>query len=352
MILSPQDLGIPFLEFHSWQENAIFSCLHSQDKYIILEAGTGTGKTAIYTAYIRAVNQPSLTVCATKTQQQQVSQLGHFSFYGHSHYCDLSEGMYHNCQHSNTLLEAKAEPHLVTNYANLISLFISGKINCLGHRPILVLDEAHRFHDILCDHFSLDNLPCKQFGYDQDQVNLFAKSYSGEDQEIRRACYIINTLRRENILVLWNFSCGLFSIKVIWASKLAKMILSYFETVILSSATFTDLDAYLLGIDYHHKIYIPSPFPAVNRPFIYWDEDPPISVNVKIDSIALHHLSSRIRLISDSFPLSRGLIHCNSYWLGEKFSGLNRVNFVSQNNDLADELLLHEWNSPDSILIS
>ncbi len=73
---SPDDLGLPWGDWRVGQRTAIRRVLKSEAKTVVLQAPTGTGKTAIAAGVMRLDERRSLILTATKGLQDQYAALG------------------------------------------------------------------------------------------------------------------------------------------------------------------------------------------------------------------------------------------------------------------------------------
>ena len=136
--------------------NKIILAIENDYKNIILEAGTGIGKSAIATTI---ANMHEDTYILTMTKQLQEQYLTDFKYMlveikgksnypcnykGTCEYCIKSEYQLRKCDtcpFSRAFRKAVASPHIITNYD---FLYYNGVVNqMLDPRELLVLDEAH-----------------------------------------------------------------------------------------------------------------------------------------------------------------------------------------------------------------
>lgn len=137
--------------------NEIIEAIEMGFKNIIVEAGTGTGKSAIATTIANYVNDSYIL---TMTKQLQNQYLDDFDYMlseikGTSNYtCNLrpvncddclqldnNKGRHYNCKYKQALEEAKEHPCVITNYDYLF--YAGNYAEVFGPRELLILDESH-----------------------------------------------------------------------------------------------------------------------------------------------------------------------------------------------------------------
>lgn len=137
--------------------NEIIEAIEMGFKNIIIEAGTGTGKSAIATTIANYVGDAYIL---TMTKQLQNQYLDDFDYMlseikGTSNYtCNLrptscddclqldnNKGRHSNCKYKMALEAAKEHPCVITNYDYLF--YAGNYAEAFGHRKLLILDEAH-----------------------------------------------------------------------------------------------------------------------------------------------------------------------------------------------------------------
>ena len=137
--------------------NEIVDAIDMGFKNILIEAGTGTGKSAIATTIANYVGDSYIL---TMTKQLQNQYLDDFDYMlaeikGTSNYTcnlrpvscddcmqlDATRGRHSNCKYKQAIEFAKSHPCVITNYDYL---FYAGNYAEAFHpRKLLVLDEAH-----------------------------------------------------------------------------------------------------------------------------------------------------------------------------------------------------------------
>ena len=137
--------------------NEIIDAIDMGFKNIIIEAGTGTGKSAIATTIANYVGDSYIL---TMTKQLQNQYLDDFDYIlaeikGTSNYtCNLrptdcddclqldqNRGRHSNCKYKQALEYAKTHPCVITNYDYLF--YAGNYAEVFGERELIVLDESH-----------------------------------------------------------------------------------------------------------------------------------------------------------------------------------------------------------------
>ena len=137
--------------------NEIIEAIEMGFKNIIIEAGTGTGKSAIATTIANYVGDSYIL---TMTKQLQNQYLDDFEYMlaeikGTSNYScnlrptncddcmqlDANRGRHKDCKYKQAIEYAKAHPCVITNYDYLF--YAGNYAETFGPRDLLVLDESH-----------------------------------------------------------------------------------------------------------------------------------------------------------------------------------------------------------------
>ena len=137
--------------------NEIIEAIEMGFKNIIVEAGTGTGKSAIATTIANYVGDCYIL---TMTKQLQNQYLDDFDYMlaeikGSSNYtcntvpttcddcmqADLNRGRHSNCKYKMAMEYAKEHPCVITNYDYLF--YAGNYAQQFGERELLILDESH-----------------------------------------------------------------------------------------------------------------------------------------------------------------------------------------------------------------
>ena len=137
--------------------NEIIDAIEMGFKNIIVEAGTGTGKSAIATTIANYCNDSYIL---TMTKQLQNQYLDDFDYMlseikGTSNYTcnirpvscddclqlDENKGRHYNCKYKQAIENAKEHPCVITNYDYLF--YAGNYAEVFGPRKLMVLDESH-----------------------------------------------------------------------------------------------------------------------------------------------------------------------------------------------------------------
>jgi ATP-dependent DNA helicase DinG len=168
LIPAPNALGFPpkFKEWTGDQPRTISRILESNKRFILLNAPTGSGKSAIYMGVARMT--PGRTCIVTKTKgladqlMADFRSLGLTDIRGKSNYrctglmestcedgyvgkCTLKESV--SCEYARHYFSALGGKLVVTNYANWILVHKYGR--GLGKFDLLIFDEAHHLPEEL-----------------------------------------------------------------------------------------------------------------------------------------------------------------------------------------------------------
>ena len=136
----------------------INQAIESDYRNIILEAGTGIGKSAIATTIARGVGDSYICTMTNQLQEQYVHDFNYMlteikgrnnyacNYGGYCNKCQMeieSNPRCDDCEYIQALKAAQNNPTVLTNYDYL---FYSGfYANLWETRDLLILDEAHNF---------------------------------------------------------------------------------------------------------------------------------------------------------------------------------------------------------------
>lgn len=162
------------------------------------------------------------------------------------------------------------------------------------------------------------------------KLNRFLQSYKEEN-------WVFNFVPRE------GKSSARFEFKPIDVGDFANsMVFNRAERVILMSATILSKDKFceLLGLDPNEVgyIHIESPFPLENRPVIYSGVG---KMSYKNIEQTLPKLAEAIKLIIESHPNDKGIIHAHSYKV---------ANYIKK-NIRNRRILTHDSSNRDQVLL-
>lgn len=370
-MLTPLDLGFSprYDKFRVNQLETIERIVESESRFTLLVAPPGAGKSLIgvATSILKTARVCYLTV--TKSLQNQISEfepMGLVDIRGHSNYpcasvsyddetgelADLECAARHSgrCHYADLCAECQSAALGVnTNYAHWLQISQSDTPNRLGAFEILICDEAHRAHDLVCERAGVKVYPAhvrSLLGLSQpsaacDRIDTW-KRWAREALEVARKKYAGKMDRKQKILltrlgvnlrrfvddsdhVEWvpkRLDRGGYHLIPVWGERYAEPYLfRSVPRVLLVSATVDDNDRKHLGIPdgSFDIIEVDSIFPVERRPFIYIPVHVPSRRNgsLRID----HRMTDTERMIAigmiDRFIEARldrkGLIHPRSY---------------------------------------
>lgn len=398
----PSDLSLPprFKEFRKHQLDSAIEISTGEERFDILEAPAGSGKSLIYMTVALIKNARTLVLVKTKYLQDQVVKefcsIGAVDVRGHNNYqCLAVEDRYVNCAdgpcHTGMICSLKENGCLsfdarrrgkdakivVTNVAMWTTLNrYSNARSVLGHFELLVIDEAHFLPEWLADSFKtvLTKRDLEQYSsdlYDAGSEDIsewssWAKYVlpsirhdykecrlsQNKDglKEIEELGHKVKLLSKadehpDEWLIENKRSSTIFSLR--WASMYAeKSLFCSIPKVILTSAILPDKTADNLGIgkSERNRIELPSLFKPSHR-LVVWI--PTVRVDFRMTSGDKSTLYRKMDNI-----ISRGLdykciVHTRSY------ARQREVLFASSYRSimLTD---LNEWldSKPPYILVS
>lgn len=178
----PSDIGIrdpggstststsKFSTFHKGQLDAALEIASCSERFILLPAPTGSGKSLINISAALLMGARTLILVHTKSLQDQwlrdFSATGLVDVRGHSNYhCGQLNGGELECLEASSpdscgqiqaIERARRSNLVITNYALWFALHRAGREDRLGEFDLLILDEAHLAHDLLADHLSVE----------------------------------------------------------------------------------------------------------------------------------------------------------------------------------------------------
>ena len=297
---------------------------------IILEAGTGIGKSAIATSIANMVESSYII---TMTNQLQAQYLQDFQYMlteikGRSNYncnyqptCEdcymelLEESRCNDCQYILALHEAIASKNVITNYDYLF--YAGNYAGILSPRRLLVLDETHNFEKkvmslisktlnrrTLRNKYGIDIFEAVKKGKTLKSINnpeywiniaerlldkventpvITTKDKKNKVKEINKYSSLIEVLSndkwiielpsKKEILEDTNYKAGLkVEFKPLTISEYSEQLLQFGETRLFLTGTLGNKDKFCnwIGIDPDetYYIYVKSPFPVEHRPII------------------------------------------------------------------------------------
>jgi ATP-dependent DNA helicase DinG len=177
--MKPIDLNLP-PKFNKWRENqpeAILAAICSEERFKVIQAPPGTGKSAIYMGIASITGGRSLVLTQTKGLQAQLirdfASMGLKEIKGQANYpclyfegqrkqlpgcdegpcnagvtCDLKLT---DCHYYDAIRIAKNSEIVVTNYRYWMTIHRHAEPSSLGSFDTLILDEAHDAANTLAD---------------------------------------------------------------------------------------------------------------------------------------------------------------------------------------------------------
>ena len=177
--MKPSDLGMPkkFAHWNAYQEDAILKAVCSDRRFVMINAPTGVGKTAIAMGVMRLLGGRGLYLTMTKPLQTQLmtdfSSTGLVELKGQNNYeCIYFEGVetklpgcddgpchagiectYKDggCNYYDAVRRAARAELVVENYIHWMTLNRFSEPDILGRFDVLILDEAHATNDALSE---------------------------------------------------------------------------------------------------------------------------------------------------------------------------------------------------------
>ncbi len=176
--MKPSDLGLPpkFASWQAYQEDAILKAVCSDKRFVVINAPTGVGKTAIAMGVMGLLGGRGLYLTMTKPLQTQLmtdfKSMGLVELKGQNNYdcvymddgqrlvlpkCD--DGPCHagvecsyrdsGCHYYDAIRTAAKSELVVENYVHWMTLNRYAEPGTLGKFDVLILDEAHETNDAL-----------------------------------------------------------------------------------------------------------------------------------------------------------------------------------------------------------
>ena len=361
------------------------SAMDNGYKNIILEAGTGIGKSAIATSIARMVDTSYIL---TMTNQLQAQYLDDFNYMvseikGRNNYVCNYGGFCNDCQMEKeeskrcgdceylaALQRAQNESCVITNYDYL---FYSGNYaNQWDQRDLIILDEAHNFEKKVMSLVSEDlnrYVIWNRYGFDifehvakrgalkdinnaeywssivekcldkEKEVVLFDTSDEKKHQsyldkyrrllrKLRAEDYIIELPLRKDILSDKEMDMRLkVELKPISGAKHSDNLLQFGKTRLFLTGTLGNKNKFCewngLDVDDTYYMYVKSPFPVQNRPIIK-----KYVCSMKQEAWRNPHIIKYIKKILNTHGGEKGVIHTSSNaqaWFIKKQLNSNRV---------------------------
>lgn len=386
--LLPSHIGLPphFTHFLPNQEEIIYRIYESEKRFILLIAPPGTGKTIIYTSYSLLQGGRSIFLTVTKSlglqHNKDFKSIGSIDIQGHNNYpCYNSLNLDSGCRWNdkckyNELVKLCYNSNLVsTNISHWLSLYLQRAGNRLGQFDNLIIDEAHEAHNQVASavtftlnlnqiralkfilprdmnnlnswlSWSRDILGRLDNNYDYEQMYNETQNTKFDIQQLRFNLLRLQSINTSNFCVIKgkdnnssnnnNYNNNkrdnnddIISFSPIWGTKFCEdFLFRGIKKVLLVSATFTEGDKKLLGISDNNceTIEMDSPFPLINRPFIYISTKPEIRLNFRSSDFDKRKIINRVDEIINGRLDRKGLIHSRSYEWKDRILNYSKVN--------------------------
>lgn len=392
-MITPADIGLPekfssfrtYPGFSQWQTSCDIADVSK--RFIGISAPPGTGKSVLNFAASRIMDvSRTLYLTVNKPLQSQLmndfssSEVGLFNLVGHSSYpcvsrsydrdtgdmLDMECNDKQSCGYWRDVDEALSRSHVVTNYANWISIARVGDKERFGKFDLIILDEAHNLESLLCSLLSIklsrqgvwELIEKRMPSHDeslsawvswavesrdacltslsvsrrQDKIDFHGSAKESlHTKKIMRLLQNLDTIASiSDEWVIEPTSSGVQLTPVFAANYAEQYLFRGIEKVILSSATLTSQDFSYLGIapsDFY-LFDIESGFDAARRPYIYW---PTTTIDFQMVEGQMIQVMRRIDQFIDSrAELGRkGLIHSISYRYAEIIKRASRSPIVT-----------------------
>ena len=412
---SPQDLGIPFDRWRPHQAETIIDVVASDKRVVLLEAPTGSGKSAIaYGIHKLGASRKSVIVCHTKQlQEQYLSMPGVVSVKGRGNFdCLIQPGTadeapcilagprhceeYAACPYYTQLHKALISPISCHNYSYWLKATQGGLFTPLD---LLVCDEAHLLEQQLRSEVAVDlfrptlkraDIDLPDFDQDWGRWKRWAVSVArdleGEAtaqynfhelgaEEVKRAKAVKTVYERCSVLADldedWIIQRGdqlgrgdnpfakplKYVFRPVWVSKFGhERIFQHASKIVLMSATILSPEHFCqgLGVDPAEVEYlkVPSTFPAERRP-VYLQ--PVVKVRHGMTDQERRLLVAAVDDVLDRHPDEKGLVHTANYQIAREIAQWtkhkNRI-VTHQTQDRMQKLEYFKSSSEPLVLVS
>lgn len=348
----------------------ISSALDSGYKNIILEAGTGTGKSAIATTIARMMGNSYILTMTNQLQQQYlqdfkglVSEIKGRNNYpcnygGYCNKCQMEQEQSRrcpDCEYLMALKDAQESQCVITNYDYLF--YAGNYAQQWDIRDLIICDEAHNFENKIMSLVSEDlnrYIIWERYGFDifehvakrgalkdinnnmeywssiiekcidkekeyefvnEDDVkkhdNYLLKYYRMQ-YKLRHGGYITELPLRKEILEDKDKSNRLkMELKPLSAQEYSNSLLKFGNTRLLMTGTLGNKDKFCEwnGLDSEdtYYIYCKSPFPIENRPIVK-----KYVCSMRQEAWRNPHIVKYIQRIMDNHRDEKGVIHTSS----------------------------------------
>jgi ATP-dependent DNA helicase DinG len=396
MQLSPAELSLPYPDWRPGQRELLTRIALSDAKYLLLEAPTGSGKSAVSASVGHLLGKASLWLTSTKAlQDQYVDTIPEMvAAKGRDNYtCDIepwhsalrapcTEGVRCRyvrspaCAYYKAKISAGVSPRAVLNYQYwLAQANYNGDFTPV---PLLVCDEAHLIEDELrkfiqievrvnlLSALSLSTPKVKTLEGWRDWANTTIPVLTKQIEMIRlpdlrkRASRLLEALFDIAYAVdedTWTYSSdhrGKYTWKPVWVQPWTKgLLLDHAEKIIFMSATILDRASYCAGLGLPESetefIRVPSSFPARRRPLFYTPVGKVRGANQDNWPRVVEEVDAVMGVQS-----GRGLIHTGNYKLARYIAGNSRFRsrLITHDTRSRAESVYRLRATPGSVLVS
>ena len=336
---------------------------------IILEAGTGIGKSAIATTVARMCSDSYILTMTNQLQNQYLDDFNYLlmeikgrnnypcNYGGYCDNCQMEkeeEKRCPDCEYLRSLQLAQDSDIIISNYDYLF--YAGNYAQQWDKRSLLVLDEAHNFEKkvmslvseninryIVFDRYGFDIFEYVRKGgalkdinntdywvniiekcidkekrvmcFDAEEKkkqNAYLRKYYRIVKKLKSDGYIIDLPMRKEILEDKDKSARLkVEFKPLSAEEHSESILHFGRTRLFMTGTLGDKDKFCewngLNVDDTHYIYAKSPFPVQNRPIIRQ-----YVCSMRQEAWRNLHILKYIKKIMAAHPSEKGVIHTSS----------------------------------------
>lgn len=363
--------------------NQIKQAFDNDYKNIILEAGTGTGKSAIATTVARMVGDSYILTMTNQLQKQYLNDFNYMlmeikgrnnyscNYGGTCEYCQMekeNEKRCPDCEYNLSVLAAQQSNCIITNYDYLY--YAGNYAHQWNIRDLLILDEAHNFEKkmmslvsedlnryIIHDRLGFDIFESVSKGGALKNINnppywasiiekclekeqsietydsIEERQHQNYIDKYRRMLrnvddFVIELPLRKEIVADKDKTARLKMIlKPLSAKDHSDKLLQFGETCLFMTGTLGNAEMFCNwnGIDYEDTCYIycKSPFPVGNRPIIK-----KYVCSMKQEAWCNPHIIKYIKRIMESHQGEKGVIHTSSNqqaWWIKKALNSNKV---------------------------
>jgi ATP-dependent DNA helicase DinG len=363
--MEPSDLGMPFPQWNRGQWEAISNLALDDAKYLILEAPTGVGKSAIAVGLSRLLDEQR-TIILTSTIQLQDQYRASFpqlvKVMGRGNYpclqepsetaatalCAVGGQKNDGCPYYADRDAAQQAPEAILNYAYWLAQANYG--HGFARPDLLICDEAHALEDHIRGFVSISvsrnapyPLPPESERGSVDAWAYWAFRGRGNAQAQWREALRsdLGAYGTRRLHALYQAMTALmdadddgwtvtrenwgYVFRPIWVSRVAPgMFLRHTQRVLFMSATILDKEMFCanLGIDPSQASLhrLDSTFPVASRPLFY----APVGRVKASDPASLDAVVRAVDDILDRHPGERGLIHTSSYKIAQAIGNGSR----------------------------